>query len=497
MARLTLDDDGFRLDEGSHELCRGSRRIRLAEKPFRVLLALKKADGSVVTRDVLRKRLWSDDTFVDFDNNLNSAVTSLRRALGDSAAAPRYIETIPRVGYRLLARKRSLGSRRSLALWAVGTVLMTIAVAGVSMWSRPDAPESAALSPARPQALSLIRRGKYLHARYLTGRGNEDLLAARAAFREAFALDPGHAMALAEEGDVLMDMSFAGLIVFRDGVTQARAVSERALSVEPENVPALRVMAMAALFLDWDLAASRKWLDRATAGASAQDARTALAAATYFSAAGDHEAAIAEAERAVALDPAAYYVRADLAFFYLAAGLNERAAEEATRVIEVAPEFPPAHVFAVLANERLARWDEAAQSAQVLLHMGWAPGTEPERIDGAEPKDVVAFWRHWDLERIRTRAEAVSAGELALSLGLRHAALGNRAQALDHLELAFAHRAPLLVFLPSFPELYTLRSEPRFEKLLQRVHRGGIGSALSAPDIRSPLFPGAALVDVE
>jgi len=84
------------------ELRKDGLRIRLQEKSLRVLAALAEQQGQVVTREELRKRLWPDDTFVDFETGLNTAVSKLRDALSDNAEKPRYIETIPRRGYRFL-----------------------------------------------------------------------------------------------------------------------------------------------------------------------------------------------------------------------------------------------------------------------------------------------------------------------------------------------------------------------------------------------------------
>src|SRR6202008_2751894 len=79
------------------------RRIRLQEQPFRVLTMLVERSGEVVTREELRQKLWPADTFVDFDTGLNSAIKKLRDTLGDSAEDSRYIETLPRRGYRFVA----------------------------------------------------------------------------------------------------------------------------------------------------------------------------------------------------------------------------------------------------------------------------------------------------------------------------------------------------------------------------------------------------------
>jgi Tol biopolymer transport system component/DNA-binding winged helix-turn-helix (wHTH) protein len=93
----------FRLDLTSGELWNGSQRVLLADQPLRILTILIERPGTLVTREELRRGVWADDTFVDFEHGLNAAVKRLREILGDSAAAPRFIETIPRHGYRFIA----------------------------------------------------------------------------------------------------------------------------------------------------------------------------------------------------------------------------------------------------------------------------------------------------------------------------------------------------------------------------------------------------------
>ena len=93
----------FEVDLKSAELRKHGIRIKLQEQPFQILAFLMEHAGDVVTRDELRQKLWAEHTFVDFDRSLNKAMTKLRSALGDSAESPRYIETVPRHGYRFLA----------------------------------------------------------------------------------------------------------------------------------------------------------------------------------------------------------------------------------------------------------------------------------------------------------------------------------------------------------------------------------------------------------
>ena len=87
----------------SGELFKNGQKIRLQEQPFQVLIALLARPGEVVAREELRLQLWPSDTFVDFDHGLNTCINKLRDALGDTAANPRFIETVPRRGYRFIA----------------------------------------------------------------------------------------------------------------------------------------------------------------------------------------------------------------------------------------------------------------------------------------------------------------------------------------------------------------------------------------------------------
>jgi cholera toxin transcriptional activator len=99
----------FELDEATGELRReGKAQPRLRDQSLRVLLLLLARPKDVVTREELRETLWDSETFVDFDHGMNAAINQLRGALGDSAANPRFIQTLPRLGYRFIAPVESV-----------------------------------------------------------------------------------------------------------------------------------------------------------------------------------------------------------------------------------------------------------------------------------------------------------------------------------------------------------------------------------------------------
>src|SRR5215472_665865 len=98
----TVHFAAFDVDLGSGELRKGGVKIKLYGQPFSVLAILLERPGQVVTREELQRKLWTGDTFVDFEHGLNKAINRVREALGDDADNPRFIETLPRRGYRFL-----------------------------------------------------------------------------------------------------------------------------------------------------------------------------------------------------------------------------------------------------------------------------------------------------------------------------------------------------------------------------------------------------------
>lgn len=119
------------LDSG--ELFKNGQKVRLQEQPFQVLVALLERPGEVVTRDDLRQKLWPSDTFVDFEHSLNTAINKVRDALSDTAANPRFVETLPRRGYRFIApvQRDAVVSQAARAQSAASAVPSGDATSGV------------------------------------------------------------------------------------------------------------------------------------------------------------------------------------------------------------------------------------------------------------------------------------------------------------------------------------------------------------------------------
>jgi Tol biopolymer transport system component/DNA-binding winged helix-turn-helix (wHTH) protein len=141
----------FELDLTAGELRKQGVRIKLQAQPLQVLVLLLENPGNIVSREQIRQALWADDTFVDFDRSLNTAINKLREALGDSAHGARFIETIPRRGYRFVApverpEKAKETARHPGLLWP-GIAVCTAALAAVLIWQWRPAPDSRQVEP--------------------------------------------------------------------------------------------------------------------------------------------------------------------------------------------------------------------------------------------------------------------------------------------------------------------------------------------------------------
>ena len=167
--RTTFRFEFFELNRRARELRKHGVKLKLQEQPAQILALLLERPGEVVTREEIRKRLWQEQTYVDFDNAINSAVRKLRDALGDSSENPRFVETLPRQGYRFIApvsladhaaeANRLMGSgelisaetgreiqvhptippvdpkRRRTARWALGSVaIFLVLLIGAALW---------------------------------------------------------------------------------------------------------------------------------------------------------------------------------------------------------------------------------------------------------------------------------------------------------------------------------------------------------------------------
>src|SRR3974377_466281 len=149
----------FELDPSARELRKHGVRIKLQDQPFAVLLVLLEKPGQLVTKEELQQRLWPADTFVEFDKGIYNAIKPLREPLGDQAETPRYIETIPKRGYRFVGKvdasifqtqstaKARFGNVPAKTWWALAGVILLVLLCGLGSWRYTRARSAGAMRP--------------------------------------------------------------------------------------------------------------------------------------------------------------------------------------------------------------------------------------------------------------------------------------------------------------------------------------------------------------
>src|SRR5439155_668055 len=183
----------FELDQDTGELRRGGVKIRLQEQPLQMLQILLEQPGKMVAREELQKRIWSSDTFVDFDHGINNAIKRLREALADTAETPRYIETLPRRGYRFIK------SVNAVAQPGPGRIRSVAVLPLENLSGDPEQEYFARVQSVHPEAYEVYLKGRY----YANQRSAEELAKAVQCFEAAITKDPAYAAAYAGLADSL------------------------------------------------------------------------------------------------------------------------------------------------------------------------------------------------------------------------------------------------------------------------------------------------------
>ena len=501
----------FQANVAARELRKHGVRIRLPGQPFCILSILLEKPGEIVTRDEMRQRLWAYDTFVDFEHSLNTAIKKLRAALGDTPENSRYIETVPRMGYRFIAPVEQVAAagppvdvslvtdRSGIAGAAlhddgkrerrilVGVTILLIVVpaayfAGYRFRSHPQpqnkvvseihvapnaresikANNQPASSPKSAEARDLYLKGMYFWNR----RTVQGFQQAIECFHQATTIDPTYAPAyagLANSYSLLTVYSFASATLY---MPQARAAALRALELDENLAEAHTALALIAQNQDWNWQTSEKEFQRAI------ELNPNYATAHHWYAEhlmwlGRFDEALSESERARQLDPLSLIIAADYGAILLFSRQYDRAIEQCHTVLRKDPNFGRAAGIVAYAYVEKGMFEQALADEEIL-----------RRFYGEGP------W-HWSLlayiygragqlgkaRRELEKLERLSRHELLNPVIMlwAHLGMGNKEEALADLEKAYSEHFNNLTALKVDPAFDPLRSDPRFQDLLRRV----------------------------
>lgn len=452
----------FELDARAAELRREGAVVPLQPQPAGVLTLLVRRAGELVTREEIQAAIWPDRV-VDYEQGLNYAIRQIRSALGDDAETPRYVETLPRRGYRFAAPVERLPDAeairegRSRRVVAYGLAGLLLAAGTFAAWAGFDREAPAAVEetplPADPAAREafLIARG------LLQTRDRLVLERAQRGFEETLTFQPDYAPAWVGVGEALL----------RSGrPAEARAPLERALQLDAGDPQAHHLIAQVLLFHAWEWEAASRHLEEALRIRPGQ-ASTYQVQAYWHALNGRVEEARTSMGRALRLDPLSAYVQADAGWIDYWAGRLETADTLCSRTLELDPESRSARTCLLFV--RIERGDTAGvrEAAGAILVSHHA--TEAELAGLRDSPAPLVPDRYWWWEVRRLEASPDRSPDDAFLLALAYAQLGRSDDAFRELETAWRGRSTWMLWLEVEPRLEALRGDSRWPGLVGRM----------------------------
>jgi TolB-like protein/Flp pilus assembly protein TadD len=573
--------DIFELDVRTGELRKRGIRVRLQGVPLQVLATLLRRAGDLVTREELRAEIWPADTFVDFDHSLHNAIAKIRETLGDSAESPRFIETLPRRGYRFiesvdevkpepqapretgklearqirslavlplddhsgepgheyfadgmtealitnLAKIKALrvisrtsamrykGARKSLPQIArelnvdaviEGSVLrsddrvriavqLIDAATDLHLWaesyerdfadilslqneiSRQVANEvRIILTPEEDAQLTRARRINpeahelYLKARYhWNKRTEESVRKALAYFQRAIDLDPTYAQGYAGLADAYNILGYYNALAPAEAYPKGKAAALKALELDDSLAEPHAALGVVRRDFEWDWAGAQQEFQRANelnpGYVEAYHWRSTLLAML-----GQHEEALLEKKKALAMDPLSVVIRTDLARLFYFHRDYDRAIEQYRAALDMDPNFSSAHLWLAQAYEQKRLFDEAIASLEFGCRLSGDSSYAMARLAVGQALAGHGEEAHAILNRLTLlmqERQYVSPHDVAMI----HAALNETDDAFAWMERALEERSVWLGYLNVEPQWDSSRSDPRFQGLLRRI----------------------------
>jgi DNA-binding winged helix-turn-helix (wHTH) protein/Flp pilus assembly protein TadD len=469
---MTLQFDGWVVDRVTGELARDGRNSRLPQQPLRILLELADNAGAVVTRDQLVKALWPAGV-VDFDNGLNVAMRKLRVALDDTGDTAKYIETLPKVGYRFIGKigavqtvppgTPELPAPQAMPRWplAVGLAAVVLAVCAVAVWLLQPA-ENADTVRHVPSA-----RAQELYVQGMHERSRRDIDATDAALAKleaAIKEDPQYADAWAGLGRTLSSAVVRQRITPAEGLPKARAAAERALALDPTTTDAYVTLLHIHMDFDKDFAAAARDLEQARQLAP-PNASLWHYSAMWNAQQGRVEEGLADMRRARGLEPMTLLLSSNYALILFNARRYDEAIELLAPLVEANPGFDSGRSVLARALAATGRLDEALAQLQA------------RRDIGAWQGDLGVLYaklgRREDALREIARLDALQAQGFGESYerATIHTALGDLDKGCELLGKALTDRSFLVIWMRLDPRMDPLRGRQCFADVEAKLYR--------------------------
>jgi DNA-binding winged helix-turn-helix (wHTH) protein/Flp pilus assembly protein TadD len=478
----------FELNIGARHLQRNGLRVRLAEKPFRLLAMLVSRAGETVTRDELRAALWQSNLHLNFEHGLDNAINRVRSALGDNAENPRFIATVPKVGYRFIAsvedesrpqpteklptgkpwRARGffrLALHRSLSTFFpfLASVLAGVfVVMGQGLLRQYNASSEIRRLQTR-KAGEAYALGVYFQ-RLL---GEQAVLKSREYLRQAIDLDPmfadAHAQLALTEQFIGDEFSSKPTNAYQNTIIEAR----RALDLDGSLADAHVALGNVKLRKDWDWEAARQEYETALK-LNPNSAVAYAAYAQYLSATGQKGESLTAIARAHELNPFSTRIRYQQALMSYFARDYDQAIDQLTSLVQEQPTYPDARKSLSDAYARVGEWEHASHELVTWLKLIQVNEDEIRSAqDILRRQGFRAFWeRHSRSQECPRNPDEYG---VPFNRAVYSALVDDTEPAIMWLRAAYRQHDNRLLDLKVDPEFDALRSDPRFADVLKSL----------------------------
>jgi DNA-binding winged helix-turn-helix (wHTH) protein/tetratricopeptide (TPR) repeat protein len=480
MPTLRVRFSAFEADLRTGELRKHGVKVKLHHQPFQVLSILLEQPGEVVTREELQRRLWPADTFVDFDNGLNSAVKKLRVALNDSAGSPRYVETLSRRGYRFIAplsnvstseaepakdvsvpaieeppaeREREMPNPSSRVhsrsvRWAIAGVAATLLVLLVGL-NTGDSRHLPRRQSVDPQAHEFYVKGNF----FVNKRNRASILKGIDYYHQAIQRDPKHAAAYAA-----MARAYGlGYLSPEEQCSKQRALAGVALQLDGGLAEAHAALADRLFQCDWDWAGAEREYQRAIE-LNPSDALTHAAYGQLLKTLG-RQNWVAETKRALELDPVSLTFAGGE--WYLDSGQYDEYIERQRQKLELDPSRSGPYVslgrvytFKGMYEDAIANLQQAVDLSEggpgPLSALGYTYGVFGKRKEALEILHQLTL-----------------SNAAPTEMALVYLGLGEKDRVFDYLQKAVADHSIRRSLRNA--EWNSIHSDPRWAELLRRM----------------------------
>ncbi len=449
--------ENFVFDFNTQSLSGLAKDKDLPPKPCEILSLLLNRPGELVTREQIIETVWADQV-VDFDQNINFCIKQIRQVLDDDPRAAKFIETVPKKGYRFIADYQPLEKLESSKrfFWAAAAVLFCL-LTPVIVWLSYDSPEPNERHYfSSSEAEQAITRGFYLFDQ----GGQQNYQRAQRLFEKAISLEPQ--LADAHAGVALIRLFQVADV---DGRNAVKTQVAKAMELDPESAQANLAKAKVSLYYDWDIVTARRYFSKASQLAPALiPALHDLAVVATIQ--GDYAVAEASIEKALDIDPGRFQEHYHAGWFYQVAGKYDMALRQCVQSLEIEPDYH----FSLLCAGRSALKLELTQTAKHYLKefMGLfeAPSATIENVMTEIEKGNPSVFNQWYIDLL------IENQSDPFKLALAYGEIGQPEKALDALENAIEQKNPMVPTAWAFDELKMLRDNERFIELMTVVNRG-------------------------